>query len=87
MYDVICSVITPLQAIGILIWYIVNEIINNEEEKWYKYSRASLIMVLTQVTSLPFVLDHVTPNHVVDFCCIDHSRFKLVDEAITVLFS
>ena len=48
----IYSVLTPLQAIGILIWYIVNEIINNEEEKWYKYSRASLIMVLTQVISL-----------------------------------
>ena len=43
------SVITPLLAVGIIGWYIVNEIINNDEEKWYKYSRASLIMVLTQV--------------------------------------
>ena len=43
------SILTPLQAIGILIWYIVREIIENEEEKWYRYSRASLIMVLTQV--------------------------------------
>ena len=45
------SILTPLQAIGILIWYIVREIIENEEEKWYKYSRASLIMVLTQVAN------------------------------------
>lgn len=45
----ICSILTPLQAIGILIWYVVREIVENEEEKWYKFSRASLIMVLTQV--------------------------------------
>ena len=44
-----CSILTPLQAVCILIWYIVREIIENEEEKWYRYSRASLIMVLTQV--------------------------------------
>ena len=46
------SILTPLQAVGILIWYIVREIIDNEEEKWYRYSRASLIMVLTQVEIL-----------------------------------
>ena len=44
-------------------------------------------MVLTQVTSLPYVLDHVSHTYVVDFCYIDHSRFKLVDETITVSFS
>ena len=44
------SILTPIQAIGILIWYIVNEIVNNEDEPWYKFSRASLIMVLTQVS-------------------------------------
>ena len=43
------SVLTPLQAIGILIWYVVNEIVDNEEEKWYKFSRASLITVITEV--------------------------------------
>lgn len=41
-------ILTPIQAVGILIWYIVSEIIDNEEEPWYKFSRASLIMVLTQ---------------------------------------
>ena len=46
------SILTPLQAIGILIWYVVREIMENEEEKWYKYSRASLIMVITQVRCL-----------------------------------
>lgn len=51
-FNIICnSILTPIQAIGILIWYIVSEIVDNEEEKWYKYSRASLIMVLTQVTT------------------------------------
>ena len=49
-YMVLCaSVLTPLQAIGILIWYVVREIIENEEEEWYKFSRASLLMVLAQV--------------------------------------
>ena len=45
----LCSVLTPLQAIGILLWYIILEIVDNEDETWYKYSRGSLIMVLTQV--------------------------------------
>ena len=43
------SVLSPLQAIGILLWYIIREIVDNEDETWYKYSSASLIMVLTQV--------------------------------------
>ena len=42
------SILIPLQATVILIWYIVNEITKDEEE-WYKFSSTSLIMVLTQV--------------------------------------
>ena len=45
------SVLTPLQAIGILIWYIVNEITDNEEGEWYRFSATSLITVLTEVSS------------------------------------
>jgi len=48
-YCFLYSVLTPLQAIGILLWYVIREIVDNEDETWYKYSRASLIMVLTQV--------------------------------------
>ena len=47
---VIHSVLTPLQAFGILIWYFVNEITDKEEGKWYKFSTTSLITVLTEVT-------------------------------------
>lgn len=43
------SILTPLQASGILIWYIVREISENEEEKWYKFTRGSLFTVLTEV--------------------------------------
>ena len=48
---VIYSILTPLQAIGILIWYIINEITNNEEGEWYRFSTTSLTTVLTEVSS------------------------------------
>ena len=46
---ILYSILIPLQAIGILIWYVIDEIIKDEEEKWYGLSRTSLLMVLTQV--------------------------------------
>ena len=52
---VIHSVLTPLQAFGILIWYFVNEITDKEEGEWYKFSTSSLITVLTEVTICIYV--------------------------------
>ena len=43
------SLLIPLQATVILIWYIVNKITKDDKEEWYKFSSTSLIMVLTQV--------------------------------------
>lgn len=80
-----CSILTPIQAVGIIIWYIVNEIINNDEEKWYKYSRGSLIMVLTQVT---IVFIHTRIKYlrtIVGGSCLDFDWFELVDETNTIL--
>ena len=47
-----CSILTPLQAVGFLMWYVVIKIVDDEEEKWYKFSTSSLIMVLTQVANV-----------------------------------
>ena len=52
---VIHSVLTPLQAFGILIWYFINEITDKEEGEWYKFSTTSLITVLTEVAICIYV--------------------------------
>ena len=51
VYLLSCSIVCPIQAFGILIWYIVYEIVENDDEKWYKFTRGSLLMVLSQVSS------------------------------------
>ena len=61
MFHRLYSVLIPLQAIGILIWHIVGEI--ETEEKWYKFSKVSLITVVTQVmlySYMRFKIKYVT---------------------------
>ena len=53
----IYSVLTPLQAFGILIWYFVNEITDKEEGEWYKFSATSLITVITEVLYILYLCE------------------------------
>ena len=44
------SVISPIQAVVILLWYYTWEIV--DEDEWYKFTGESLIMVFSQVCTL-----------------------------------
>ena len=48
-------VIAPIEGVGLIVWWIVEEIVTNTDTFW-QFSRDSLAMVLSQVSWLGHVI-------------------------------
>ena len=50
-----CSFIAPIEGVGLLVWWIVEEILNNKST-WWQFHTESLAVVLTEWATVILVL-------------------------------